>query len=318
MKKKWFKRFLWAVLLGFILMNAIACMHAYRFTHFSSKQSLRTADPKHLDLFDKLKTLLTGISNPKPVNLYQPDRAFETIILPTSEKTECWLIKADSSRGTVILCHGYLGNKSSMLDKAYILQDAGYHTLLLDFMGSGGSEGHRTSIGFYEAEQVKAAYDFVKASGETNIVLIGVSMGAVAIMKAQNDYQFKGSSLILECPFGTMLKTVQARFKAMGLPCFPMDRLLTFWGGKINGFNAFEHNPEEYAKGIGCRTLLMYGEKDERVSRIETDCIFSNLKGYKRLKLYPLAGHENYLNKYKIEWTEDVLTFLDFSNENTN
>ena len=54
----------------------------------------------------------------------------------------------------------------------------------------------------------------------------------------------------------------------------------------------------------------MYGEMDERVSREETDEIFKNMMGKKQLILYPAAGHENYLNKYREKWTEAVDAFL--------
>lgn len=50
--------------------------------------------------------------------------------------------------------------------------------------------------------------------------------------------------------------------------------------------------------------------KDEKVSRAEIDEIFNNLSGQKTLKVFPEAGHENYLIKYKDEWTKDIETFI--------
>ena len=52
----------------------------------------------------------------------------------------------------------------------------------------------------------------------------------------------------------------------MHVPCFPMAYLLVFWGGTINGFNAFNHNPQNYASQVKCPVLLMYGLKDDKVS----------------------------------------------------
>jgi alpha-beta hydrolase superfamily lysophospholipase len=188
--------------------------------------------------------------------------------------------------------------------------EMGFNTLLIDFMGSGGSEGSQTTIGFREAEQVKASFELLKQRGTTDIFLFGTSMGAVAILKAIKDYGIQPKGIILECPFGTMYKTTEARFKIMNIPPFPMANLLVLWGGLINGFWAFNHNPVEYAKTVQCSTLLLYGEKDEKVSRDEIDKIFHNLKGEKQLKTYPLAGHENYLRKYKNQWVNDVRRFL--------
>lgn len=89
-----------------------------------------------------------------------------------------------------------------------------------------------------------------------------------------------------------------------------MAALLVFWGGVENGFWAFGHNPTEYANQVNVPTLLLYGEQDKNVSRQEIDDIYANLKGYKVLKTYELAGHENYLIQYKDEWTGDVTAFL--------
>ncbi len=292
-------------------MNIVAYFHAFKFTHFSNTATTKTKGEEHLSVFQKINIILFGVNNPRPKNKIKPVLPFQTVTLISNKKIEGWLIKADSSKGTVILFHGYSGEKSSMLDKAEIFLKLGYSAMLIDFMGSGGSEGNQTTIGFYEAEEVKTAVDYLQNQGETTIILFGTSMGAAAIMKAQNDYQFSVKSIIVECPFGTMLKTVQARFKTMSVPSFPMANLLVFWGGLQNGFNGFSHNPEDYATQISCPTLLLYGQQDSKVSIEETNKIYSNLQGKKELKIYPKAGHENYLNKYKLEWTTDIKNFID-------
>lgn len=293
-----------------IMINFLAYFQASKFTHFDISPGEKTSRPQELSFTQKLSILLFGVHNPRPANITQPSSSFETIKLKSNKEIECWSIRCDSAKGTVILFHGYSGEKSSMLDKAEVFLQLGYNILLVDFMGSGGSEGNQTTIGFYEAEEVKTAFDHVKQQGEKNIILFGTSMGAVAIMKAENDYKLDAGSIIIECPFATMLETVEARFKTMHIPAFPLANLLVFWGGLQNGFNAFSHKPEEYARNITCPTLLLYGEQDVKVHKNEIDRIFSNLKGYKQLKLYPLAGHENYLTRYRNEWTHDVSQFI--------
>jgi pimeloyl-ACP methyl ester carboxylesterase len=78
---------------------------------------------------------------------------------------------------------------------------------------------------------------------------------------------------------------------------------------------AFGHNPTKYAKKITCPTFLLYGSRDEKVSRQEIDEIFANLKGKKEIKVYEAAGHENYLTKYKEGWKSEMERFLAGSNE---
>lgn len=309
-KKVWLRRTLWALLTGFVVINVIACFHAYKFTHFSDSGVQKTGNPEKLSFAAKLQALLFGVSNPRPENKSKPVKPYRQVILQSNKEIEGWYIPVDSAKGTVLIFHGFSGNKASMLDKSEVFQELGYNTFLIDFMGSGGSEGNQTTIGFYEAQQVCSAFRYVKEQTQEPVMLFGTSMGAAAIMKAVNDSALAADALILECPFGTMQETVEARFHNMHVPSFPMAGLLVFWGGLQNGFNAFSHNPVEYAKHIKIPTLLLYGEKDLNVSRGETDRIFANLSGFRQLGLYPKAGHENYLKKYKTEWTQDVSGFL--------
>jgi alpha-beta hydrolase superfamily lysophospholipase len=295
----------------FIIVNTVAYMHAYKLTHFSATETTKTQSPDKLSWLQKAGAVLTGVNNPRPKNSVVPAQPYQTIYLQSNKQIECWLIKNDTAKGTVIIFHGYGGHKSSMLDKAEKFLAFGYSVLLVDFMGSGGSEGNQTTIGYREAEQVNTAWQYLTAAGEKNIVLFGTSMGAVAIMKAIADHPIKPKAVLLECPFGSMYQTVAARFNNMHLPAFPMADLLVFWGGVQNNFRAFSHKPVEYAKAIESPVLLLYGEKDKNVSRKEIDAIYKNIRSpHKQLIIYPLAGHENYLKQYDAEWTKDVGTFL--------
>lgn len=307
---KFSKRIGWFLLALFLLMNIIAFFHAYKFTHFSNEAVIKTKDAKHLSTAAKIKALLFGITNPRPVLNHLPSQKFETIQLQSNKKLECWLIKTEAGKGTVILFHGYGADKSKMMDKSDEFIKLGYNTLLVDFMGSGNSEGNQTTIGYKEAAEVKTCFDFLKTKREKKIFLFGTSMGAAAILKSIHDYKLNPAGIIIECPFGSMYKTTCARFKALHAPVFPMAGLLVFWGGVQNGFPAFSHNPIDYANDVICPTLLLYGEKDEKVSKEEIFRIYNNLKGYKQLRTYPKAAHENYLRHYRNQWVSDVTAFL--------
>lgn len=293
-----------------LIINAVAFVHAYKFTHFAENGSTKTKSPEKLSSLEKVKTLIFGVNNPKPENKKHPLQKYHTIKLKSNKEIECWLIKTPNSKGTIILFHGYGAEKSSMIDKSNEFIKLGFSTMLVDFMGSGNSEGNQTTIGYKEAEEVKSSFDYLSQTGEKNIYLFGTSMGAVAIMKCINDYKIKPKGIIIECPFGSMYETVCARFKKMHAPTFPMAGILLFWGGIQNGFWGFNHNPNEYAKNISCPTLLLYGEKDKSVSRSEIDEIYQNLKGFKRLNIYKKTGHENYLIKNQLEWSKNVSDFL--------
>ncbi|MFT4062089.1 MAG: alpha/beta fold hydrolase [Edaphocola sp.] len=314
-KRKIVKPMLACAAAGLVGLNVIASFHAYRFTHFSLGDATKTANPNELGFWAKISTLLTGVRNPRPQNKQLPAENYGTLVLQSNVMTECWWLPAyannvPQSKGSIALFHGYSGSKATMLDKAAIFRNLGYNVLLVDFMGSGGSEGNVTTIGYKEAEQVRTAFEYLKNNVAGKIYLFGTSMGAAAVMKAISDYHLQPRAIMVECPFGTMYGTVAARFRQMGAPAFPLAGLLVFWGGAENGFWAFGHNPENYASHIDCPVLLMYGGKDPNVSKEETEAIFDNLKGPKTLKIYPEAGHENYLLKYRQDWSNDVTKFL--------
>ncbi|MBT1690726.1 alpha/beta hydrolase [Dawidia soli] len=304
------KKLIILVVIGIVVINAVAFLHAYTFTHFSASNVARTKDPKELSVFAKASLLFTGIDNPRPQSKEQPADAFETIYVQSTGKLQCWRLAQPGARGTVLLFHGYAGEKSSLLSRAAEFRKMGYHTLLVDFTGSGGSEGNSTSVGYTEAIQVKDCFEYLAGTGEKNIILFGTSMGAAAVLKAMSDYGIKPAATVLECPFGSLYNTVCARFTLMHVPSFPMAGLLTFWGGVQHGYWAFAHNPADYAERATCPTLLLFGAQDDRVTVAETERIFANLPQPKTLQIYPDAGHNVFTTGNQPAWVRDVTAFV--------
>lgn len=307
---KWIKKWYYIGFILFFILNVIAANHAYKLTHFTEKTVSKTKSPKALTTLQKINTLLFGVNNPKPTNKTTPKFSYTSITLKSNKTIACWYASTDTAQGTVILFHGYSGSKSDLINRAEFFVNNGFNCLLVDFMGAGDSEGIQTTIGFKEAEQVKTCFNFIKNKNTLPIHLFGTSMGAVATMKAINDYHLKPTSIILECPFGSMLTTIKARFKLMGVPHFPMAHLLLFWGSIENNFWGFSHNPVEYAKAISCPVLLLHGASDPKVSAEEISTIYKNIPNEKQLIIYPNTGHENYLSKNSYKWKNDVLSFI--------
>lgn len=111
----------------------------------------------------------------------------------------------DSARGTVLLFHGHGSSSGQVLEEAYYMHRIGFNTLLIDFRAHGNSEGHVSTIGYREARDVKAAYDYVLAKGEKHIVLWGVSLGAATIAHAIAAYGIQPEKVILELSYGSLL-----------------------------------------------------------------------------------------------------------------
>ncbi len=299
-----------AFFMVFLLMNLVAFLHAWNFTHFTSRDT-RTPPPEELSVWQKINVLFTGVSLPRPENYTVPEVDFESTWLTAGEDSVAlWEINGEINKGTVAMFHGYFANRTSMLEQAQRFRRLGYRTVLVDFRGSGGSSGSSTSIGYHEKQEVKLVHDYLRKKYEGPLVLFGTSMGAAAILHCASEQTVRPDAIILECPFGTLYEATVNRFRTMNLPEYPMAGLLVFWGGIQNGYWGFDHNPSEYARRVTIPTLLFYGEQDPRVTRHETDAIYSHLAGKKRLVTFPEAGHGKFLDQYENEWLREIHDFL--------
>jgi uncharacterized protein len=307
---KWLKRFGFFAMGLFLLLNVMAIFHAWQFTHFYPEAE--KIDLKSLSSIKKAQVLFFGYEFPKSEVKDKPSLPYDKVSLLTKDqlKISGWLIRNDSTTNAVILFHGHGGSKSSMVDEANYFHNLGYSTLTIDFRAHGESDGTTCTVGFSEAEEVKLAFDFMKMEGFKKIVLYGNSMGAAAIIKAENDYHLEASQLILEMPFGSLPDAVKGRMRIIGLPTTPFAQLLTFWGGMEQGYWAFDFSPCDYASAIRCPVLLQWGDKDVRVQEQETRCIFDHINAEKKLVVYEGAGHQS-LYEFKPEkWESEVKAFL--------
>jgi uncharacterized protein len=308
---KWIKSFGVVLSIGISLLIIISYVHAYKFTHYSSNKSERT-DPKKLTLIKKIGLIFTGIDNPRPVDLEFPKTEFITHIIIGDKKLESWYVAVPSTKGLILLYHGYTGSKSQMISRAEDLNKMGYATAIIGFRGSGNSEGEYTSVGYEESWDVIASYEFYKSAfPELPIFLFGTSMGSAAILKAFTETKLDVKGIIIEYPFASLHQSVKNRFKVMGFPSFPMATLLTCFGGLQLGYNGFEHNPSEYSKKVNCPVLHLAGDKDDRVTNEETDEVFKNLRtADKELYIFKGAGHEALNENFEEEWRNACRDFL--------
>jgi uncharacterized protein len=304
-----------ATLAAVAFLNLAAYRQAYVMTQFASGGE-RTAGPEALSFGAKVRAVLFGVRIPRPVNSATPDSvglAFEVHRFPTTgeRQLEGWYCGHPQSRGLVLLFHGYAAAKSSLLNEALAFHDMGYATLLVDFQGSGGSDGNDTTIGVREAEDVARAFVYAERCWPgLPLILYAQSMGSTAILRAVALHGLTPAALVLECPFDRLLSTVENRFTIMGLPSFPMARLLVFWGGMQHGFNGFRHNPVDYAPAIDCPVLLLQGGLDTRATLPQAESIRAAFPHPAAMHVFAELAHQSYLQTRPREWHDYVSGFL--------
>lgn len=304
------------LLLCFILLNVIAYNHAKKFTHFIEKINQSDSSISSSQEISKLETILLGISIPKPQNKSLDMDFVEVDTIASKFSLEIWKLDMEPSKGVVALFHGYKSTKSSLWQEALAFYRMGFTVILVDFRASGNSDGNVCSIGYYEAEDVQNVLGWCKIEyPNQKVFLYGSSMGAAAIMRAVSEHKCRPDGVMLQSPFSSMLSATQTRFKLMDIPSFPSANLLTFWGGYLNGFNGYSHNPKDYAKRINCPTLLIHGQLDDRVSWNDIKSIFDNLPGPKELATFGKSGHESILNNEEANWIYLVTNFMETHNQ---
>lgn len=90
-----------------------------------------------------------------------------------------WFV-APQNNATIILLHGYGGNRTGSIWYAEVLTEAGYGVLMYDERASGESEGQYRSFGWEDAADVDAALVYLENRSDvdlTNIGIAGCSMG---------------------------------------------------------------------------------------------------------------------------------------------
>ncbi|MEM9774984.1 MAG: alpha/beta fold hydrolase [Chloroflexota bacterium] len=306
------------ILLAFLGFNWVAFNHAKRMTQFVPTGD-RTKSPEDLSTIEKLPLLIFGITVPRPQNDQTPADLglMHQIVMIESDQhqLEGWHIQATKapSLGTVILLHGYSASKTQLLTETLAIHEMGYDALLVDFRGSGGSTGNETTIGYAEAEDVAAAFQFtVDQNLPQPVFLYGVSMGGAAVMRAVATTEIEPNGIIVEAVFDEMLTTVENRFDTMGVPAFPAAQLLVFWGGVQHGFNGFEHNPADYAEQIEVPVLMLHGSNDPRATLAEGQHIFDRLAAeQKTIIIFDGAEHESTIGVDPDLWQQSVRSFLE-------
>ena len=256
---------------------------------------------------------MTGKKLAKSQIQYYPVTLYDTIQFTTASgsKLEAWYIKADVPKGTVILFHGLNSNKGNVLNEAYEFLSYGYSTMLIDIRAHGNSEGGVNTIGYKESEEVKLAYDYISKKGEKNIVLWGMSLGAVIIAKAIWQFDLHPQKIILDMPFNRLQDHIRARARISGFPGEPFGFFVTFWTGLEQGYWGYGHNTCKYVRKINCPVLLQWGNADEYVLRNETQKIFDAIGSAKKeLVVYDSVGHAPLLAANESQWQRSVSEFL--------
>jgi pimeloyl-ACP methyl ester carboxylesterase len=133
-----------------------------------------------------------------------------------------WFFPGRKNAPSVVLCPGYESSRGELLTLASALQDQQYNVFVFDFSGQ-GTNGGRSTLGFQEVGELKAAMDAVAKRGDVDVDhfgLWGANMGAyVALAEAVNDRRVR--AIVADSPYEHPNDMVALQVSRSGLGTIP-------------------------------------------------------------------------------------------------
>ncbi|MDB5035345.1 MAG: hypothetical protein JWQ98_2586 [Chlorobi bacterium] len=173
-----------------------------------------------------------------------------------------WYATPAEGRPTVILLHGYTGNRTHMIPRARWLLELGYGVLLYDARACGESDGDMISMGYYERHDLTAAIAFLRGRGVRDIGCIGVSQGGATIALAAPELDSIRFA-ILESTYDTMEHAIDHRFRHyLLLPASIAGALMVPIAERTLGVRVADISPLAAMRRLRCPVMLVGGTDD--------------------------------------------------------
>lgn len=214
---------------------------------------------------------------------------------------------------TVILAHGWTGNKSGQLDEALLFHD-GFNAVLFDFRNHGQSGDAATTQGIHEQRDLGAIVDWlVREKGPETIVIWGQSMGGHTAVNVVADDP-RVDALILDSTHaevtGPMARRIEEQ-RPLGGPGALAAVLGTF---VRTGVNVMADDPLHAIDDLGTRpVLVLAGGSDSTIPPTEAERMVARARAAGvdvRLEVCEPAGHAGLLEACPDDygtWLEDFL-----------
>jgi fermentation-respiration switch protein FrsA (DUF1100 family) len=247
--------------------------------------------------------------------------AWEEVSFHTADDLELrgWFVPPEGSvdGAIIIFVHGLGSNREDLLEQAGMLHEYGYGALLFDLRNHGESEGSVTTLGYLEADDVRAAVDYLLTRPDVNpqrIGLMGMSMGGATVLRAAARIP-KIRAVVAEAAYTSIEDNLEHGVRALtGLPPFPFAPLVAWFGELESGLDIRLVRPVDDVGEIAPRPLLLvHGDQDTLVPLENGEALYEAAGEPKQLYIVSGAGHGGFLDADPGRF-EQVL--VDFFNTN--
>ena len=213
----------------------------------------------------------------------------------------------------VVLVHGYTYCQFGSVKYIDIFRRLGFHCVIYDHRNHGYSDKAVTTMGYYEARDLKKVCDYVREKLGEKIILgtHGESMGASTVMM-NAPLDSKLAFVIEDCGYSDLSDQLAHNMKKIyHLPRIPFLEIASLFSKLRGGIYFHQVVPKkEIAKCENLPILFLHGDRDDFVPTTMIHQLYQAKKGYRRMKIFPNAAHaESYWNN-RDSYTKEIEVFL--------
>jgi fermentation-respiration switch protein FrsA (DUF1100 family) len=194
---------------------------------------------------------------------YLNDRSSENKVVAT------YIPAAQSTTKTVIISHGYKGNRETMANYAKMFHDMGFNALVPDDRGHGESSGDYITFGWLDRlDYLKWINRVINYVGtDSQIVLFGVSMGGATVeMVSGESLPSQVKALIADCGYASIREELIYLLKQQyRLPKYPVEPLVSEINKRHSGFYLGSASSVDQLAKNDRPILFIHGGKDTYV-----------------------------------------------------
>ncbi len=197
-----------------------------------------------------------------------------------------------------------------MLERARMLNAAGYSIVMIDLQAHGESRGKQITVGYLEKHDARAAVAFARQLHPKEPVgVIGVSLGGASVLLAS---PLGVDAVVLESVYPSINGAVHNRvaMRLGPLSFVPAELLLVQLKPRL-GISRTQLRPIDHLPNVGCPVLIISGKEDRHTTESETRKMFSVAREPKELWLIDGASHVDLYRAFPEEYKARVLPFLE-------
>jgi fermentation-respiration switch protein FrsA (DUF1100 family) len=226
-----------------------------------------------------------------------------------------WFLAPSRDDGASILfVHGHGGNRNDFDEWAAAFAAEGYGLLLFDLHAQGESDGERITMGVTEAEDVKAAFNYLIAQDGINperIAIFGHSMGAAtSILATAQIPQIR--CILVSAPYSSIRNVLNDRIPTtVGFPSLFFPDMIVGMSSYLSGADYSLANPLAVVGEIHQPIIFMAGSSDDTIPPSHSQILYDAANEPKELHYIEGANHNDMFDVRFSDFLAVVRPFLE-------